>query len=105
MSKKETGLIQLMSRSAELLEQLADDLRLGHTIRGKWPEKGVRDHGVKEEYDELLRIVKGLRKAVKYHQVNPLGGPAKMFDAIADRIRTGEKMKRVMKDYDLKSKK
>lgn len=33
-----------------------------------------------------------------------IGGPAKMFDAIADRIRAGDSMKSCMADYEMKFK-
>lgn len=49
-------------------------------------------------------MAKGLRKAHKYHKPNPIGGPAKMFDAIADRIRAGDSMNACMADYGLKFK-
>lgn len=34
-----------------------------------------------------------------YDRDNPLGGPAKMFDAIAERIRAGEDYHEVLRDY------
>jgi hypothetical protein len=49
-------------------------------------------------------MAKGLRKAHKYHKPNPLCGPAKMFDAIADRMRAGDSVKECMADYGLKFK-
>jgi len=39
------------------------------------------------------------RKA--YEAANPLGGPARMFEAIASRIRAGEDYHEVLRDYDL----
>lgn len=39
--------------------------------------------------------------AEEYRKKNPLGGPAKMFDAIADRIRAGEEYHAVLRDYNL----
>ena len=35
----------------------------------------------------------------KYEAANPLGGPARMFDAIAERIRAGEDYYSVLADY------
>lgn len=35
----------------------------------------------------------------RYESANPLGGPAKLFDAIADRIRAGEDYHAVLADY------
>lgn len=37
--------------------------------------------------------------AKQYAADNPLGGPARMFDAIAERIRSGEEYYAVLKDY------
>ena len=37
--------------------------------------------------------------AIEYRKRNPLGGPAKMFDAIADRIRSRENYDEVLADY------
>lgn len=38
----------------------------------------------------------------EYKQANPLGGPATMFDTIAERIRAGEDMASVMDDYGIR---
>lgn len=35
----------------------------------------------------------------RYEAANPLGGPARMFDAIAERIRSGEDYHSVLADY------
>lgn len=96
------GLLYLLERSAELLERSAEEIRIAHTIGGRWTRDD--EHGAKRDFKELRDMAKGLRKAHKYHKPNCLGGPAKMFDAIADRIRAGEKMKAVMADYELKFK-
>lgn len=37
-----------------------------------------------------------------YAKANPLGGPATMFDAIANRLRAGEPMAEVLEDYGLR---
>jgi hypothetical protein len=99
---KEHGLLYLLERSAELLERSAEEIRIAHTIGGRWPRPD--EHGAKRDFKELRDMAKGLRRAHKYNKPNCLGGPAKMFDAIADRIRAGEKMKSVMADYELKFK-
>lgn len=36
-----------------------------------------------------------------YAEINPLGGPAKVFEAVASRIRAGENLADVMDDYGL----
>lgn len=35
----------------------------------------------------------------EYAKKNPLGGPARLFDVMADRIRAGENYDEVLKDY------
>lgn len=35
----------------------------------------------------------------RYEAANPLGGPARMFEAIAERIRAGEEYHSVLADY------
>lgn len=94
------GLLHLLERSAELLDRTAEELRISHTCAdGHW-----QDREAKRDFDELRAMAKGLRKAHKYHKPNCLGGPAKMFDAIADRIRAGDSMKSAMADHGLKFK-
>lgn len=96
------GLLYLLDRSAELLERRAEEIKIAHTIGGRWCPHD--EHGARRDYKELCAMAKGLRKAHKYHKPNPLGGPAKMFDAIADRMRAGDSMKECMADYGLKFK-
>ena len=38
-------------------------------------------------------------KRAAYKKANPLGGPAKVFDAMASRIRAGEDYYEVLRDY------
>ena len=95
----ESGLLHLLERSAELLELAADEIKISHTVGGRWPRQD--EHGAKRDFDELRKMAKGLRRAHKYHKPNCLGGPAKMFDAIADRMRAGESMQECMADYCL----
>ncbi len=42
------------------------------------------------------------RAADKYERANPLGGPAKIFEAVASRVRAGEPLDDVMLDYGLR---
>lgn len=37
----------------------------------------------------------------EYERQNPLGGPATMFEVIASRVRAGEPLDEVMRDYGL----
>lgn len=92
------GFLYLLERSAELLERAAEEIRISYTISDRWPQD---DDGSKSDFDELREMANGLRKAHKYHKPNCLGGPANMFDAIADRMRAGETMKKCMDDYGL----
>lgn len=100
--KKKQGLLYLLERSAELLERIAEEIWISHTIAGRWPKDDK--HGARRDYKELCAMAKGLRKAHKYHKPNPLGGPSSMFDAIADRMRAGDSVKECMADYGLKFK-
>ena len=102
MTKAKHGLLHLLERSAELLERAADEVKISHTVGGRWPRPD--EHGAKRDFDELRKMAKGFRKAHKYHKPNPMGGPAKMFDAIADRMRAGDSMKECMADYGLRFK-
>ena len=96
------GLLHVLARSAELLERHAEELRAAHTIGSRWPKEDEHAH---RDFKELRAMAKALRKARKYHSPNPLGGPATMFDAIADRMRAGDSMERCMADHGLKFKK
>lgn len=67
--------------------------------------------GTKEEWElvaqENAKIEWNYRVSPEYAKANPLGGPAKVFDAMADRIRAGEDYYDVLDDYgfQLKEKK
>jgi hypothetical protein len=96
-----TGFAQLLLKSANQLEIAAEEIKIVHFVRGRWLDA---DPTAKTDYDDLRNTAKELRKAQKYHLPNPLGGPAKLFDAIADRIRAGEDQKSVMDDYGVRFK-
>lgn len=51
----------------------------------------------------LMAAAPDLLKALMlaYAKANPLGGPAKVFEAAAQRIRAGESLTEVMDDYGL----
>ena len=51
--------------------------------------------------DEARALADNLEQAAGYWKGNPLGGPAKVFDAVADRIRAGEDLHDVLADYGL----
>lgn len=96
------GLLFLLERSASLLDRAAHEIKIAHQINGRWPKHD--DLGARRDHDELREVAKGLRKARQYFVPNPLGGPATLFDAIADRIRAGEDMKSVMADHGIEFK-
>jgi hypothetical protein len=87
------GLIELLGRAATALEREAAVLRGCHTVRGKW---AADEENVRAKYEELRSLAAGLRRAKKYHEPNPLGGPAKVFDAIADSVRAGDDLDSAM---------
>ena len=90
------GLIELLCRAAQELEREAEGMRHGHTIDGKWPKD---EANVKAEYRLRRDLAAKLRRAKKYHEPNPLGGPARTFDAIADSVRAGDDLDVTMARY------
>lgn len=102
---RKVGLIALLERSAEVLEAEAGIILICNTVNGRWPKKlNSADKSAKSDYDEWMALAKQLRAAAKYHKPNPLGGPARIFDCIADRIRAGEPIKDAMDDYGVRYK-
>ena len=93
------GLRDTMKRAATLLEQEAASLRACHTVRGRW---GADEVAALQAYNEHRQVAKALRAAAKYHELNPLGGPAKLFDAVAASIRAGDSVDSAMRAFDLK---
>lgn len=51
--------------------------------------------------DDLLAVAEVAHVDPEYARLNPLGGPAKVFDAMAARIRAGEPYDAVLADYGL----
>jgi hypothetical protein len=90
---------ELLEYAASLIRTSADELRLSHTIRGRWP---ASEESVRDEFGELTALADKLAKSAKYHRANPLGGPAVLFDACADSIRAGDPLDSAMRDYGLK---
>ena len=97
-----SGLLCLLGRSADLLDRAAYEIKIAHQVNNRWPKHD--DFDARRDHDELREVAKGLRKAHKYFVPNPLGGPANLFDAIADRIRAGEDMESVMADHGIEFK-
>lgn len=55
------GLMHLLERSAELLERSAEEIKIAHTIGGRWCRHD--EHGAHRDHKELREMAKGLRKA------------------------------------------
>jgi len=91
------GLLATLLHAAQLLASEAASLRESHTHNGRWGS----EHEARRAHKELCDSAKALRKAAAYMQPNPLGGPAKVFDACADAIRAGEPVHAAMADYGL----
>ena len=51
---------------------------------------------LKRELAEALDLLHGIKE---YREKNQLGGPAKVFDAMADQIRAGDDYNAVLKEY------
>lgn len=93
------GLCETLRRAATLLEEEAASLKACHTVRGKWSSS---EDEVRAIYDEHRHVAATLREAAKYHFANPLGGPAKVFDAIADMVRAGDSLDSAMAVFGVK---
>ena len=89
------GLIELLGCAAANFDREAESLRECHTVRGRWAADIAE---VRNAYKEFRDLAASLRRAKKYHEPNPLGGPAKVFDAIADRVRAGDNLEATMAD-------
>jgi len=95
------GFVELLARSAQVLENEAKTLKRGFASpsTGRWPKDFASE---KADYDEMVTLAKQLHKAAEYHRPNPLGGPARVFDACADAIRAGDSVKSAMSHYGLR---
>ncbi len=94
------GLLDTLERAALLLEGEAAALKECHTLRGKWTRDEM-SAVAKAAFDDMAATAKALRAAHKYMQANPLGGPAKVFDACADSIRAGDPIEQAMANFGL----
>lgn len=96
---KRAGTAEVAQRAAEILEREARVIHSSNVSpKGAWDNAGV-----KAEHAEMVDIAKRLRKIVKYHKPNPLGGPAVVFEMIADRLRAGHDYSETIADYGLKT--
>ena len=92
------GLLETLETAAKLLDADAQALKAAHTVGGRWP---AEDELVRVAYEEIRAVAKRLRKARRYMEPNPLGGPAKVFDACADSIRAGDPIEQAMANFGL----
>ena len=97
---KTLGFVELLERSAEVLEREAAGIKEAHTRNRRWD--GERATEARADHDEMKALAKRLRQSAKYHQPNPHGGPAVVFDACANSIRAGDPIKSAMANYSLR---
>ena len=97
---RSAGLLDTIERAALLLEGEAAALKECHTLRGKWTRDEMSEVA-KAAFDDMTATAKALRAAHKYMRGNPLGGPAKVFDACADSIRAGDPIEQAMANFGL----
>lgn len=89
----------LLERAAFVIQTHAEELRMAHTVRGRWPDS---ESEVRDEFREMVALARQLGKSAAYHRPNPLGGPAVVFDACADSIRAGDPINSAMRAYGLR---
>jgi len=94
------GLLGTLERAASLLATEAQGLKECHTLRGRWTGSTL-DEDARLAHEEMCEAIKGLRAAAEYMRANPLGGPAKVFDACADSIRAGDSVEQAMASFGL----
>ena len=85
------SLLETLERAASLLAVEAQSRWTGST----------RDEDARLAHEKMCEAIKDLREAAKYLRANPLGGPAKVFDACADAIRAGDSVEFAMGNYGL----
>jgi hypothetical protein len=57
------GLIELLERSAEVMEREAEELKRAHVFRGQWIIDNACDRAAKEAHDEFQALADQLREA------------------------------------------
>lgn len=80
----------------------SDAVNLARNIRESG--KDITRNGISCLVDAVLRMDEHIRASESYAKANPLGGPARMFESMAARIRAGEDYYSVLDDYDLQHK-
>jgi hypothetical protein len=99
MTAPTPGLVETLERAAQFLDDSAAAIRSGFytDFSRRWWNQDM-----KAKHWECRAVAQRLRRAAKYFGANPLGGPAKVFDAMADRIRAGEDYYAVLADHGFK---
>lgn len=95
------GLCATLLEAAKILTEYADELRRCCTVGGRGQD-WCGDLSARDFERKIREVVKRLRKAEDYHRPNPMGGPAKMFDVMADCIRAGDPVDLVIANYGLR---
>jgi hypothetical protein len=98
--RRPRSLLDTLERAASLLANEAQSLKEAHTLKGRWTGSTL-DEDARLAHEEMCEAIKDLRAAAKYLRANPLGGPAKVFDACADTIRAGDSVEFAMANYGL----
>lgn len=102
MNRTSPTLTELLVDAADAIEHNALVLRQTNTIRGRY-HRDALGRAAKAQYQIDMQLVRHLRRAERYWARNPLGGPAKVFDAMADCLRAGEPYQDVLRDYGFRS--
>jgi hypothetical protein len=105
-SPKFSSFCHLVYEASEEIERLTSELAAAKEREKQGWDKyyDLRKWLADEKYPNMNRAIRAAltdKPAKEYAAKNPLGGPATMFDAIADRIRAGEPMDAVLDDYGL----
>ena len=82
-----------IERHVQIAAELATELEAAEALNGLQAQAiAALRHDIEAAERDLLGVK-------EYRQKNPLGGPAKVFDAMADRVRAGEDYYAVLRDY------
>ena len=91
-------MIETLESAAVVIELAARDIRM----QWCYVSKAWASDEDKKRYQVRIALAKRLRKIAEYHKPNPLGGPARVFDMMADRIRGGEDYNFILAEYGFK---
>lgn len=98
--------IEAMKQALEALENASEYIQAEHDQRKEMYEPYGMVHKYSTEAQNLLdnkQAIESLRQAIEqaenYQHKNPLGGPAKVFDAMADAIRAGDDYHATLRSY------